>query len=117
MKLYAAGEKSKAICEDCGALVSTTFVYRDVPFDDGHGVVKDVLASVCDQCDRVVALPAQSTPAVRRAPHRAPEYRQQAGGHAPPLERRAPAGGPRCPHEDRGPALPVGSVPGQAVCQ
>tara|TARA_B100000949_G_scaffold225663_2_gene230139 strand:+ start:700 stop:1317 length:618 start_codon:yes stop_codon:yes gene_type:complete len=67
MKLYAAGEKSKAICEDCGALVSTTFVYRDVPFDDGHGVVKDVLASVCDQCDRVVALPAQSTPAVRRA--------------------------------------------------
>lgn len=67
MKVYKAGEKSKAICEDCGALVSTTFAYRDVPFDDGQGTVKDVLASVCDQCDRVVALPAQSTPAVRRA--------------------------------------------------
>ncbi len=67
MKVYKAGEKSKAICEDCGALVSTTFAYRDVPFDDGKGEVKDVLASVCDQCDRVVALPAQSTPAVRRA--------------------------------------------------
>ena len=67
MKVYKAGEKSKAICEDCGALVSTTFAYRDVPFDDGTGEVKDVLASVCDQCGRVVALPAQSTPAVRRA--------------------------------------------------
>ena len=67
MKVYKAGEKSKAICEDCGALVFTTFAYRNVPFDDGKGEVKDVLASVCDQCDRVVALPAQSTPAVRRA--------------------------------------------------
>lgn len=67
MKVYKAGEKSKAICEDCGALVSTTFAYRDVPFDDGSGVVKDVLAAVCDECDRVVALPAQSAPAVQRA--------------------------------------------------
>lgn len=67
MKVYKAGEKSKAVCEDCCALVSTTFAYRDVPFDDGKGEVKDVLASVCDQCERVVALPAQSTPAVRRA--------------------------------------------------
>ena len=67
MKVYEAGEKSKAICESCGALVSTTFANRDLPFDDGEGVVKDVLASVCDQCGQVVALPAQSTPAVRQA--------------------------------------------------
>lgn len=67
MNLYKVGEKSKAICEDCGALVPTTFAYRNVPFDDGKGEVQDVLASVCDQCDRVVALPAQSTPSVRRA--------------------------------------------------
>lgn len=67
MKVYKAGDKSKAVCKDCGTLVSTTFAYRDVPFDDGKGEVKDVLASVCDQCDRVVALPAQSTPAVLRA--------------------------------------------------
>lgn len=67
MKVYKAGEKSKAICNDCASLVSTTFTYRDVPFDDGKGLVKDVMASVCDQCDRVVALPAQSTPAVRRS--------------------------------------------------
>lgn len=67
MRVYKAGEKSRAICDDCGSLVSTTFAYRDVPFDDGKGMVKGVLASVCDECDRVVALPAQSTPAIRRA--------------------------------------------------
>ncbi len=67
MKIYRAGDKSKAICEHCGSLVSTTFAYRDVPFGDGSGVVKAVLAAVCDRCDHVVALPAQSTPAVRRA--------------------------------------------------
>ena len=67
MIVYKAGETSKAICNHCKSLVSTTFAYRDVPFDDGKGFVKDVLCSVCDQCDRVVALPAQSTPAVQRA--------------------------------------------------
>jgi len=67
MKVYKKGEKSKAICNDCGALVSTTFTYRDVPLDDGESLVKNVMASVCDQCDRVVALPAQSIPAVRRS--------------------------------------------------
>jgi hypothetical protein len=67
MKLYSAGDKSKAICETCQELVETTFLYRDVPFDDGSGMVKDILASVCDRCGEVVAIPAQSLPAIRRA--------------------------------------------------
>lgn len=67
MKLYSAGDKSKAICETCQDMVETTFLYRDVPFDDGTGTVKDILASVCDRCDQVVAVPAQSLPAIRRA--------------------------------------------------
>jgi hypothetical protein len=67
MKLYSAGDKSKAICESCQELVETTFLYRDVPFDDGSGEVKDILASVCDRCGEVVAIPAQSLPAIRRA--------------------------------------------------
>ncbi|MGY6570825.1 MAG: hypothetical protein ACXIVE_17680 [Salinarimonas sp.] len=67
MKLYEAGDKSKAICEHCKSLVPTTFMYRDVPFDDGSGVVKDILVAVCDICDKVVAIPAQSTPAIKRA--------------------------------------------------
>lgn len=67
MKLYQSGDTSKAICPDCGKLVSTTFAYRDVPFDDGTGVVKGILAAVCDECEAVVSIPAQSTPAIRRA--------------------------------------------------
>ena len=67
MKLYKVGEKSKAICEDCKAIVATTFAYKEVPFDDGSGSVKDILVSVCDECECIVAIPAQSTPAIKRA--------------------------------------------------
>lgn len=67
MQLYEAGDKSEAICEHCKSLVPTTFMYRDVPFDDGSGIVKDILVAVCDICGAVVAIPAQSTPAIRRA--------------------------------------------------
>lgn len=67
MKLYSAGDTSRAICETCQDMVETTFVYLDVSFDDGSGMVKDILASVCDRCGEVVAIPAQSVPAIRRA--------------------------------------------------
>ena len=67
MKLYRAGEKSNAICYHCKGIVEATFHYRDVPFSDGNGVVKDILALVCDTCDEVVATPAQSTPAIKAA--------------------------------------------------
>jgi hypothetical protein len=67
MKFYRSGEKSRAICASCKKLVGTTFAYRDVPFDDGEGEVKDILAAICDECGAVVSIPAQSTPAIRRA--------------------------------------------------
>ncbi|MGF6722740.1 hypothetical protein P3T43_002091 [Paraburkholderia sp. GAS41] len=66
-KLYEEGEKSKAICETCDQIVTTTFVRRDVPFSDGNGEAKNILVSVCDLCDEMVAVPAQSTPAIREA--------------------------------------------------
>lgn len=69
-KLYEEGEKSKAICECCQRLVSTTFVRRDVPFSDGKGEARNILAAVCDHCEQVVAIPAQSTPAIREARQR-----------------------------------------------
>ncbi len=67
MKLFRAGEKSKGVCEQCTGIVDATFHYRDVPFSDGSGVVKDILALVCDTCDEVIAIPAQSTPAIKAA--------------------------------------------------
>jgi hypothetical protein len=81
MKLYEEGDKSKAVCSHCKQLGSTTFQRRDVPFSDGKGEVKNILAAVCDTCDRVVAVPAQSTPAIR-------ETRQK---EVRPIEAQLPA--------------------------
>src|SRR3989338_585811 len=67
MKLFKAGDKGKAICESCKEIAPTTFAYRDVPFSDSPGKVKGILVSVCDKCDSVVAVPSQSTPAIKAA--------------------------------------------------
>jgi len=67
MKLLRAGDKGQGICDHCKGIVEATFQYRDVPFSDGKGVVKDILALVCDTCGEVIATPAQSTPAIRTA--------------------------------------------------
>lgn len=67
MSIFKEGDKGKAVCEDCRAVVSTTFQRRDVPFSDGRGIVRNILVGVCDQCGGTVSIPAQSTPAVGRA--------------------------------------------------
>jgi hypothetical protein len=66
MKLHYPGEKGRAVCETDG-LASTTFAYRDVPFSDGSGVVRQILVGVCDRCNEVVSIPPQSTPAIKAA--------------------------------------------------
>lgn len=66
-RLFREGDKSTAVCAQCGKVVSTTFVRCDVPFSDGIGSAKDILVAVCDVCDAVVATPAQSTPAILAA--------------------------------------------------
>lgn len=65
--IHAEGEKSEAICYDCGRVVQTTFVIRDVPFDDGIGIARAIMACVCDGCGEVVAIPAMSTPQIAAA--------------------------------------------------
>lgn len=59
MKTLQVGDKSKAVCEPCNRLRHTTFRLRDLPTSKGK-IVRDVLVAVCDQCDRVVAIPHQS---------------------------------------------------------
>lgn len=63
--VWREGETSKAACSGCGKVVTTTFRVRDVPFDDGSGVAEGILASVCDRCGAVVAIPAQSSAAIQ----------------------------------------------------
>jgi hypothetical protein len=67
MKLLFEGDHGKGLCEYCQQVVTTTYVRRDAPFSDGHGEAKNILAGVCDVCDTIVAIPAQSTPALKEA--------------------------------------------------
>lgn len=67
MNIYLEGEQGKALCEQCQQVVSTVYARRNVPFSDGLGEARDILVGVCSQCDTVVAIPAQSTPAIREA--------------------------------------------------
>lgn len=66
-KIYKPADKSYAVCHQCAKLGDTTFSYRDVPFDDGKGIAKNILVAVCDYCDSVVSIPAQSTDDIKRA--------------------------------------------------
>ncbi len=66
MKILKVGDTQKAACNKCKSFEAVTFKLRDVPFSDGSGIVKNVLAGVCDQCDSIAVLPHQSTPAVKR---------------------------------------------------
>jgi len=65
MKILKVGDTTKVACNSCQSFQSTTFKLRDTPFSDGSGVVKNVLVGVCNNCDSVVVLPHQSTPAVK----------------------------------------------------
>ncbi|NBK38676.1 hypothetical protein EON09_09065 [Pseudomonas soli] len=67
MKILFEGDTGQALCERCQALVAMHYTRRDVPFSDGLGVARDILVGVCDGCDTVVAIPPQSTPAIREA--------------------------------------------------
>lgn len=81
MKLLLEGDHGTALCEHCQQVVATTYVRRNVPFSDGEGEAKDILVGVCDVCDTILAIPAQSTPAIKHA--RKPQLT--------PIEARLPA--------------------------
>lgn len=70
MKILREGDVTKVACEQCGSFQSATFALRDVPFSDGMGLVKNVLAGVCDSCETVVVIPHQSTPAIKAQLHK-----------------------------------------------
>lgn len=67
MKNVKVGDTCKAVCQDCKAVVDITFQLRDVPFSNGMGIVEQVLSGVCNQCDRVISIPHQSTPEIKKA--------------------------------------------------
>ncbi|TKI07443.1 hypothetical protein [Martelella alba] len=64
MKIVKEGEKKNVLCHHCGPSTAT-YLLRDVDFSDHSGIVKNVLAAVCDKCDQVVGVPSQSTPKIK----------------------------------------------------
>jgi len=59
MVIHKEGDKSKAICEKCGKVVSTTFKYAD--FVVNGNKIPEVLQGFCDECGDSVSIPHQST--------------------------------------------------------
>lgn len=67
MKLFQEGDRSKAACEHCGRIVTTTFMRRDVPFSGNReAIARNILVAACDVCEATVAIPAQSTLAISK---------------------------------------------------
>jgi hypothetical protein len=66
MKILKVGDTKKTACNTCESFQDVTFQLRDTPFNDGSGIVKNVLVGVCDTCDSVIVLPHQSTPAIKK---------------------------------------------------
>lgn len=66
MEFYKEGDHSKAICPSCKEVTCTTFRVRDADIKDGSKTfhVPSVLVAVCDKCEKTVAIPQQSYPAV-----------------------------------------------------
>jgi len=70
MHLWKEGDRSEAICRACERRVPTHFEVRRYTLRESEIEVPDVLVAVCDECDRTVAVPAQSTPKLREARER-----------------------------------------------
>ena len=58
--LWHVGDRSRAICEDCGT-VEIRFELRTYPLSSPAAEVPDVLVGVCATCNRTVAVPYQSS--------------------------------------------------------
>ncbi|MDQ7994649.1 MAG: hypothetical protein AAGC76_02225 [Luteibacter sp.] len=63
MKILHQGDTEPALC-DLDGRVTVTYRYRDVPFSDGSGMARNVLAGICDVCSEVLLVPPQSVPAI-----------------------------------------------------
>jgi hypothetical protein len=78
MIIHKENDTSKAVCEKCNKIVSTTFHYADFAFNNYR--IPNILQGFCDICGESVSLPHQSTFKIK-------EYRDT---HNHPFELRVP---------------------------
>ncbi len=67
MRLWREGDESVGICERCKKRVSTRFERRALQLERPRISVPDVLVAACTECDKVVAIPSQSSPKLNQA--------------------------------------------------
>lgn len=65
MKIFKEGDKSKALCPNCG-MVETVFLKRDVLIQGSKFTAKNLLSGVCMKCDEVVSIPQQSSLRIKK---------------------------------------------------
>jgi len=59
MVIHKEGDKSRAVCDTCKNIVSTTFRYA--PYNYEELTISDILQGFCDVCGVVVSIPHQSS--------------------------------------------------------
>lgn len=73
MYLVKEGDESEAICPHCKTLVTTHYRTRTYRLVTSGVDVPGALVAVCDLCDKVAAIPAQTTPRIGEALQRRKE--------------------------------------------
>lgn len=67
MRILREGDRGRAICPNCDGRVEIRYEYRTVHLEESDLDVENVLVGVCEECDEVVSIPAQSTPKLKQA--------------------------------------------------
>jgi hypothetical protein len=65
-KFFNEGDKSRAVCEKCKCIVSTTFRYGEYRIPGTKIRVPNLLQGYCDVCKTLVSIPHQSTYKIRK---------------------------------------------------
>jgi hypothetical protein len=59
------GETIRSICNHCEEMRESVFRIRNLSMCDGRYTIKDIMVSVCNTCDNITGIPAQSTPSIK----------------------------------------------------
>ncbi len=70
IRFLRAGDTGRAICPHCKAMRGLVYQYRPVYLTKTKVTVPNVLVGACQECDRTIVLPAQSTPRIKEARER-----------------------------------------------
>jgi len=56
LRIVKEGDSRQVVCSDFG-LTHATYNLCDINFSEDSGVVKNLLAAVCDSCGKVASIP------------------------------------------------------------